>query len=102
MACASSASRLDDSQGDRSHPLDDGVLKQDLFLIHPPSVFDFRDREQFRGPIADVIPSGDQFEMFPIGITSIAAYLARNNYSVRIVNLARRMVAEGRFDAEAH
>jgi B12-binding domain/radical SAM domain protein len=74
----------------------------DLVLIHPPSVFDFRDRAQFRGPIADVIPSTDQFEMYPLGLTSIAAYLARNNYSVRIVNLGRRMVADPDFDAVAH
>ncbi|MBI2324560.1 MAG: TIGR04190 family B12-binding domain/radical SAM domain protein [Chloroflexi bacterium] len=74
----------------------------DLILIHPPSVFDFRDRAQLRGPIADVIPSTDQFEMYPIGMTSIAAYLARNNYRVRIVNLARRMVADPGFDAVRH
>ncbi len=74
----------------------------DLILVHPPSVFDFRDRAQLRGPIADVIPSTDQFEMYPIGMTSIAAYLARNNYRVRIVNLGRRMVADPRFDAERH
>ena len=74
----------------------------DLILVHPPSVYDFRDRAQLRGPIADVIPSTDQFEMYPIGMTSIAAYLARNNYRVRIVNLGRRMVADPRFDAEGH
>ncbi len=74
----------------------------DLVLIHAPSVFDFRDRDQFRAPIAQVIPSTDQFEMYPMGLTSIASYLTSNNYAVRIVNLARRMVADPRFDAVAH
>ena len=74
----------------------------DLILIHPPSVFDFREHALFRGPIAEVIPSSEQFEMYPIGITSIAAYLAKNGYAVRIVNLARRMVAEPSFDAVRH
>ena len=62
-------------------------------------MFDFREREQFRAPTAQVIPSTEEFEMYPMGMTSIASYLARNNYRVRIVNLARRMVGEPRFDA---
>ncbi|HET9681658.1 MAG TPA: TIGR04190 family B12-binding domain/radical SAM domain protein [Candidatus Limnocylindrales bacterium] len=70
----------------------------DLVLIHPPSVFDFRERRQSRGPIAKVIPSTEQFEMFPVGITSIAEYVARNGYRVRILNLARRMVADPGYD----
>lgn len=74
----------------------------DLILIHPPSVFDFRELDQFHGPISQVIPSGDQFEMYPMGFTSIAAYLTENNYTVRIVNLARRMVADRSFDATRH
>ncbi|HEU5288920.1 MAG TPA: cobalamin-dependent protein, partial [Candidatus Limnocylindria bacterium] len=74
----------------------------DLILIHPPSVFDFRRHAQFRAPMAQVIPSTDQFEMYPMGMTSIAAYLARNNYTVRIVNLARRMVGDPGFDAVRH
>ncbi|HEY6959254.1 MAG TPA: TIGR04190 family B12-binding domain/radical SAM domain protein [Candidatus Limnocylindria bacterium] len=71
----------------------------DLVLIHAPSVFDFREREQFRAPTAQVIPSTEEFEMYPMGMTSIASYLVRNNYRVRIVNLARRMVGEPGFDA---
>ena len=74
----------------------------DLILVHAPSVFDFREKEQFRAPTAQVIPSTEEFEMYPMGMTSIASYLARNNYRVRIVNLARRMVGEPRFDATAY
>jgi B12-binding domain/radical SAM domain protein len=73
----------------------------DLVLLHPPSVFDFRERRQSRGPIAKVIPSTEQFEMYPMGLTSIAAYLTRNGYRVRIVNLGRRMVADPAYDPVA-
>lgn len=75
---------------------------QDLILLHPPSVFDFRTRDQFRGPIADVIPSTDQFDMYPLGLTSIAAYLAANSYRVQIVNLGRRMIADLAYDPVPH
>jgi len=38
--------------------------------------------------------------MYPIGLTSIAEYLERAGYRVRIVNLAVRMLNNKRFDAE--
>jgi B12-binding domain/radical SAM domain protein len=39
--------------------------------------------------------------MYPIGLTSIAEYLERFGYRVRIVNLAVRMLRDRKFDAEA-
>jgi hypothetical protein len=39
------------------------------------SAWDFRDEVILLGPLADVIPSTTEFEMYPVGITSIAAYL---------------------------
>lgn len=74
----------------------------DLALLHAPSVYDFRSMLMLQGPIADVIPSTDEFEMYPVGLTSIAAYLERNNYNVRIVNLANRMLRDRRYDVVAH
>ena len=38
--------------------------------------------------------------MYPIGFTSIAEYLERNGYKVRIVNLATRMLNDDDFSAE--
>ncbi len=77
------------------------VFRTDLILIHPPSVFDFRKSTILAGPIADAVPSTDEFEMYPAGMTSIAAYLARNHYNVRIVNLAYRMLRDKNYDARA-
>ncbi len=74
----------------------------DLVLLHAPSIFDFRSQSLLQGPFADVVPSTGQFEMYPVGLTSIAAYLERNHYNVRIANLAYRMLRSRRFDAEAH
>jgi len=75
-------------------------MQPDVVLIHPPSVFDFRERAIFYGPISDVIPSSPVFEMYPVGFLTLAAYLRRHGYRVRIVNLALLMMRSRRFDPE--
>ncbi|MEO6957646.1 MAG: cobalamin-dependent protein, partial [Antricoccus sp.] len=67
-------------------------------LLHAPSVWDFREEVIVQGPLADVIPSTTEFEMYPIGLTSIASYLEANNYNTRLVNLAYRMLRDPDFD----
>ena len=66
--------------------------KTDLVLIHPPSIFDFRERKVLYGPISDVIPSTPIFEMYPVGFMLLSEYLSRYGISVRIVNLALKML----------
>ena len=73
----------------------------DLVLLHPPSVYDFRETAAEYGPISDVIFSTPAFEMYPMGFTSIASRLEANGHNVRIVNIAQRMVADSKYDAEA-
>ena len=75
---------------------------RDLILLHPPAIYDFRTRETFLGPVADAVPSTTMFEMYPVGMTSIAAFLERNHYNVEIVNLAYRMLRDPGFDVDAH
>ncbi|MGH9422317.1 MAG: TIGR04190 family B12-binding domain/radical SAM domain protein, partial [Thermoanaerobaculia bacterium] len=72
-------------------------MKPDVILIHPPSVFDFRERAIFYGPISDVIPSSPVFEMYPIGFLTLASYLRSHGYRVRIINLALLMMRSRRF-----
>ena len=72
----------------------------DLVLLHAPSVYDFRKKSILYGPVSDLVPSTPVFEMYPIGLTTIAEYLERNGFRVRIVNLAVRMLNSDRFDAE--
>jgi B12-binding domain/radical SAM domain protein len=74
---------------------------RDLILLHPPAVYDFRTRPTYLGPLADAVPSTAMFEMYPVGMTSLAAFLERNHYNVEIVNLAYRMLEDSRFDVEA-
>ncbi len=75
-------------------------MSPDLILLHAPSVYDFRQKTILYGPVSDLIPPSPVFEMYPIGFTSIAEYLERAGYRVRIVNLAVRMLKDKNFDAE--
>jgi B12-binding domain/radical SAM domain protein len=70
----------------------------DLLLLHPPSVYDFREKAIMYGPISDLIPSSPVFEMYPLGFLTIANYLESRGLKVRIVNLALRMMNDVSFD----
>ena len=72
----------------------------DLVLLHAPSVYDFRERSIMSGPVSDMVPSTPAFEMYPLGFTTMAEYLERHGYKVRIVNLAVLMLNSPRFDVE--
>lgn len=76
------------------------LMKYDLVLLHTPSVYDFRQNSLLAGPISDVVPSSPVFEMYPIGLTSIAEYLERFGLKVRIINIANRMLMNQNFDVE--
>jgi len=72
----------------------------DFVLLHPPSVYDFRRKLIIPSPIADLIPSGPFFDMYPIGFSFLGEYLERHGINVRIVNLAARMLEKPGFDVE--
>ncbi len=74
--------------------------KADLVLLHAPSVYDFRKKSILYGPISDLVPSSPVFEMYPIGFSTIASYLKKHGYNVRIVNLALRMLLDPDYDVE--
>jgi|YNPNPStandDraft_1061719.scaffolds.fasta_scaffold12885_3 B12-binding domain/radical SAM domain protein len=74
--------------------------RADLILLHAPSVYDFRRQSILYGPVSDLVPSTPVFEMYPIGFTTMAEYLERHGFRVRIVNLAVRMLNEPTFDPE--
>lgn len=73
----------------------------DLVLLHPPSNYKFRELPIFYGPISVAVPSTSIFENYPIGFLTLFAYLNRQGISVRIVNLAMKMLLDASFDAEA-
>jgi len=75
-------------------------LRQDVIFLHAPSIYDFRKDTILFGPINDVIPSSSVFEMYPIGITSIADYLEKSGFNVQIINVAYRMLKSQAYDPE--
>jgi B12-binding domain/radical SAM domain protein len=78
------------------------LSRYDVILLHPPSVYDFRERPAFYGPVADVIPSSPVFEMYPIGFVTLASHLRRHGFRPRIVNLALLMMRDRQFEVERY
>jgi B12-binding domain/radical SAM domain protein len=74
--------------------------RADLVFLHAPSVYDFRKHSILYGPVSDLVPSTPVFEMYPIGFTTMAEYLERHGFRVRIANLAVRMLNQESFDPE--
>ncbi|MFQ5738988.1 MAG: cobalamin-dependent protein [Acidobacteriota bacterium] len=67
------------------------TLRADLLLLHPPAVFDFRERRDiyfpFLGTSGDV-PITPLYEYFPLGFKTLQRYLAGHGHEVRIINLS--------------
>jgi B12-binding domain/radical SAM domain protein len=72
----------------------------DLIFLHAPSVYDFRRHSIMYGPVSDLVPSTPVFEMYPIGFTTLAAYLEQRGLRTRIINLASRMLEDPGFEVE--
>jgi len=76
------------------------MARTDVALLHAPAVYDFRTRPTMFGPVSDLVPSTPIFEVYPLGLSTIAEYLERYDYKVRTVNLAYLMLRDDRFDVE--
>jgi len=76
------------------------MKKIDLILLHAPSVYDFRDISIMYGPVSALVPSTSIFEMYPIGFITLSDYLESQGLSVRIINLAVKMVKNPNIDVE--
>jgi len=74
--------------------------RPDLILLHAPSVYDFREKAVLLGPVSDVVPSTQVFEMYPLGFLTLLTHLQRHGFSVRIINVALRMLRNRRYDVE--
>ncbi len=75
-------------------------MRCDIIFLHAPSVYDFRRKPIFYGPVSDVIPSSPVFEMYPVGFMTISSHLEAAGFRTRICNIAVQMLASDRFDAE--
>ncbi len=77
------------------------AMADDIVFIHAPSVYDFRKKPIFYGPVSDVVPSSPVFEMYPIGFMTMSSHLEAAGFHTRIVNLAVQMLQSKKFDVEA-
>lgn len=75
-------------------------MGSDIVFIHAPSVYDFRKKPIFYGPVSDVVPSSPVFEMYPIGFMTMSTHLEDAGFRTRILNLAVQMLQSKKFDAE--
>ena len=74
------------------------MARYDLALFHAPSVFDFRQKTMFKGPVSEVVPSLYVFDMYPYGFLTLASWLSKKGMRVGIFNLAAKMVLDPNYD----
>lgn len=69
-------------------------IEADLILVHAPSIFDFRGREDIFHANLSTSDCGvtPVYEMYPLGFKSIQKYLGERGQSVQIINLASLML----------
>ena len=62
-----------------------------LTLLHPPAVFDFRERPLHHWMLSKAVDTAPVFEYFPVGFITLLDYLEERGKSVRLANLAVKM-----------
>jgi clorobiocin biosynthesis protein CloN6 len=70
-------------------------LTADLFLLHAPSVYDFRERDDMLFAYlsdSDSVNVTSVYEMYPIGWFSMKQWLADRGFDAQIVNVASLML----------
>ncbi|MFI0980736.1 cobalamin-dependent protein [Streptomyces sp. NPDC021093] len=78
-------------------------LGADLFLLHAPSVFDFRERDDMLFAYlsdSDSVNVTSVYEIYPIGWFSIKQRLADNGFDTKIVNVASLMLMHPELDVK--
>jgi B12-binding domain/radical SAM domain protein len=69
----------------------------DLLLLHPPAVFDFRERPLNHWLLSKAVDTNPVFEYYPVGFISHLDHLEERGRNVRLANLAVKM-QDKRFD----
>jgi clorobiocin/coumermycin A biosynthesis protein CloN6/CouN6 len=78
-------------------------LKADLFFLHAPSVFDFRERDDFlfaHLTDSDSVNTTTIFEIYPLGFFSLKQRLREEGFRAEIVNLASLMLSYPSLDVK--
>ena len=80
------------------------TLKADLFLLHAPSVYDFRERDDILFAYlsdSDSVNVTSIYEMYPLGFFTIKQRLREHGFQAEIVNLASLMLMHPHLDVDA-
>ncbi|HEY6495109.1 MAG TPA: cobalamin-dependent protein [Trebonia sp.] len=78
-------------------------LQADLFLLHAPSVYDFRERDDMLFAYlsdSDSVNVTSIYEMYPIGWFSMKKWLADHGFDAKIVNVASLMLMHPELDVK--
>ena len=77
--------------------------KYDLILLHAPSIFDFRGRDDvlFAFSSSSSISVSPVYEMYPLGLKAIETFLIRKGKKVAIINLADMMLKNPALNVES-
>ncbi len=79
-------------------------LKADLFLLHAPSVYDFRERDDMLFAYlsdSDSVNVTSIYEMYPLGFFAIKQRLREHGFQADIVNIASLMLMHPQLDVDA-
>lgn len=71
--------------------------RPDLVLMHPPAVFDSRERRLNHWLLSKAVDTTPSFEYYPLGFITILDHLEEHGRAVRLANLAVKM-QDRRFD----
>jgi len=81
----------------------ESYLKADLFFLHAPSVYDFRDREDLlfaHLSDSDSVNTTTIYEIYPLGLLSLKQRLREEGLRAEIVNLASLMLTNPAIDVK--
>ena len=72
-----------------------GTTSPELVLMHPPAVFDFRERPLNHWLLSKAVDTNPVFEYYPVGFLTMLDHLEERGRSVRLANLAVKMQGRG-------
>ena len=81
-----------------------GTIEADLILLHAPSVYDFRERDDILFAYlsdSDSVNVTSIYKMYPLGFFSIAQHLRERGKKVEIINLAALMLLHPSLNIDA-
>jgi len=79
------------------------MAEYDIVLLHAPSVYDFRNRDDILFAYlgnSDSVHVSAIFEMPPVGLLALRSHLCSKGYRCQFFNLAARMLKDRAFDVE--